>query len=142
MILQRPQKMKINEVITEGRGPDRYSGYNPQQLAVVRSNLDAKELGLLKQYKEELLQKLEQRGISPDLVGKGVGTDPQDSLPLQSKLDIYREQVRAIMDRLKSDRKSFMQPGQQYQKEKQKMRKMSSPVTTMTGADYMAQQGK
>jgi hypothetical protein len=134
--------MKINEVITEGRGPDRYRGYNAQQLAVVRSNLDAKELGLLKQYKEELLQKLEQRGISPDLVGKGVGTDPQDNLPLQSKLDIYREQVRVIMDRIKSDRKSFMQPGQQYQKEKQKMRKMSSPVTTMTGADYMAQQGK
>ena len=134
--------MKINEVITEGRGPDRYNGYNSDQLAVVRSNLDAKELGLLKQYKEELLQKLEQRGISPDLVGKGVSTDPQDNLPLQSKLDIYREQVRAIMDRLKSDRKSFMQPGQQYQKEKQKMRKMSSPVTTMTGADYMAQQGK
>jgi hypothetical protein len=134
--------MKINEVITEGRSPDRYSGYNSDQLAVVRSNLDARELKLLKQYKEELLQKLEQRGISPDLVGKGVRTDPQDNLPLQSKLDIYREQVRAIMDRLKSDRKSFMQPGQQYQKEKQRMRKMSSPVTTISGRDYMAQQGK
>jgi hypothetical protein len=134
--------MKINEVITEGRSPDRYSGYNSDQLAVVRSNLDARELKLLKQYKEELLQKLEQRGISPDLVGKGVSTDPQDNLPLQSKLDIYREQVRAIMDRLKSDRKSFMQPGQQYQKEKQRMRKMSSPVTTISGRDYMAQQGK
>lgn len=134
--------MKINEIITEGRGPDRYSGYNPQQLAVVRSNLDAKELGLLKQYKEELLGKLEQRGISPDLVGKGVATDPQDSLPLQSKLDIYREQVRAVIDRLKSDRKSFMQPGQQFQQEKKKMKKMSGPVTTMTGTDYMAQQGK
>jgi hypothetical protein len=134
--------MKINEIINEGRGSNPYSGYSADQLAVVRSNLDAKELGLLKQYKEELLQKLEQRGISPDLVGKGVATDPQDSLPLQSKLDIYREQVRAIMDRLKSDRKSFMQPGQQYQKEKQKMRKLSSPVTTISGADYMAQQGK
>lgn len=134
--------MKINEVITEGRSPDRYSGYNSDQLAVVRSNLDARELKLLKQYKEELLQKLEQRGISPDLVGKGVSTDPQDNLPLQSKLYIYREQVRAIMDRLKSDRKSFMQPGQQYQKEKQRMRKMSGPVTTISGRDYMSQQGK
>lgn len=133
--------MKINEIVTEGRGSNPYKGYSADQLAIVRSNLDAKELGLLKQYKEELLQKLEQRGISPDLVGKGVGTDPQDSLPLQDKLDIYRQQVRAIMDRLKSDRKSFMQPGQQYQKEKQKMRKMSSPVTTISGADYMAQRG-
>lgn len=133
--------MRINEVIFEGRSPDRYKGYSADQLAVVRSNLDVKELNLLKQYKEELLQKLEQRGISPDLVGKGVATDPPDNLPLQAKLDIYREQVRSIMDRLKSDRKSFMQPGQQYQKEKQKMRKLSSPVTTISGADYMAQRG-
>ena len=50
--------MKINEIINEAR----YTGYNQQQLDFEKSKLDYEELNLLKQYKEELLQKLEQIG--------------------------------------------------------------------------------
>lgn len=120
--------MKINEIISEGRGPNPYAGYTQQQFDIAKSNLDTKELNILKQYKEELLQKLEQRGISPDLVGSGVAVSPDDSYPLQTKLDIYRKQVQSILDRLKSDSKSFVQPGAQHAKQKQRMRKMSGPV--------------
>lgn len=129
--------MKINEVINEAR----YTGYNQQQLDVAKSNLDVQELNLLKQYKEELLQKLEQRGISPDLVGRGVALDPQDNLPLEAKLDIYRKQCDAIKDKLKSDSRSFLQPGQQFQQEKKRMKKMSGPVKTMSGDEYMKMSG-
>ncbi len=129
--------MRINEVINETR----YRGYNQQQLDVAKSNLDARELNLLKQYKEELLAKLEMRGISPDLVGRGVATDPQESLPLQTKLAIYREQCKAIKDRLASDTKSFVQPGAEFQQQKKKMKAMSGPVTTMTGDEFMRMRG-
>lgn len=129
--------MRINEVIKEAR----YSGYNQQQFDVAKSNLDARELNLLKQYKEELLNKLEIRGISPDLVGRGVATDPQDSLPLATKLDIYRQQCNAIKDRLASDTKSFVQPGAEFQQQKKKMKQMSGPVTTMTGDEFMRLRG-
>ncbi len=129
--------MRINEVINETR----YRGYNQQQLDVAKSNLDARELNLLKQYKEELLAKLEMRGISPDLVGRGVATDPQESLPLQTKLAIYREQCKAIKDRLASDTKSFVQPGAEFQQQKKKMKAMSGPVITMTGDEFMRMRG-
>lgn len=129
--------MRINDIISEAR----YTGYNQQQLDIAKSNLDAKELGLLKQHKEELLAKLELRGLSPDLVGRGVTLDPQDSLPLEAKLDIYRKQCEAIKDKLKADAQSFVQPGQQFQQDKKKMKQMSGPVRTMTGAEFMAQRG-
>ncbi len=129
--------MRIKEVINETR----YRGYNQQQLDVAKSNLDARELNLLKQYKEELLAKLEMRGISPDLVGRGVATDQQENLPLQTKLAIYREQCKAIKDRLASDTKSFVQPGAEFQQQKKKMKAMSGPVTTMTGDEFMRMRG-
>lgn len=129
--------MRIKEVINETR----YKGYNQQQIDVAKSNLDARELNLLKQYKEELIAKLEMRGISPDLVGRGVATDPQENLPLQTKLAIYREQCKAIKDRLASDTKSFVQPGAEFQQQKKKMKQMSGPVTTMTGDEFMRMRG-
>lgn len=127
--------MKINEIISEAR----YTGFNQQQLDFEKSKIDYQELNLLKQYKEELLQKLEQRGISPDLVGRGVTLDPPDNLSLQDKLDIYNSQCEAMKNKLKSDSKSFVQPGQQFQLDKKKMKQRSGPVKTMTGQEYMAQ---
>lgn len=129
--------MRIKEIVNEAR----YTGYNQQQIDVAKSNLDARELNLLKQYKEELLAKLEQRGISPDLVGRGVSIDPPDHLPLASKLDIYRKQCAAIKEKLKSDSQSFVQPGAEFQQQKKKMKQMSGPVTTMTGDEYMRMRG-
>ena len=40
------------------------------------------------------------------------------------------------------DTKSFVQPGAQHQQQLKKMKKLSGPVKTMTGAEYMAQQDK
>lgn len=123
--------MKITEIIVEARGVNPYKNFTQQQIDTEKQNLDTQELEVLKRYKEELLQKLEQRGISPDLVGKGVAVNPDDSYPLNTQLELYRSQVRDMIDRLKQDSKSFMQPGQQYQKLKQKMRKMSGPVVNI-----------
>lgn len=133
--------MKINEIIVEGR-PGKFDNLrSPQEFEIAKSNLDARELNLLKQYKEELLGKLEQHGISPDLVGKGVTLDPPEAWPLQQKLELYRDQTNAIRQKLKMDTRSFMPPGAQAQLQKKKMRKMSGPVTTISGQDYMRQQG-
>lgn len=120
--------MKINEIVTEGRGINPYSGFNQQQIDTEKQNLDVQELSVLKQYKQELLQKLEQRGISPDRVGKGVSVNPDESYPIKTQIELYSKQVRDIIQRLKQDSKSFVPPAQQYQKAKQKMRKMSGPV--------------
>lgn len=133
--------MKINEIIVEGR-PSKFDNLrSPQEFEIAKSNLDARELNLLKQYKEELLAKLEQHGISPDLVGKGVTMNPPEAWPLQQKLELYRDQTNAIRQKLKMDTRSFMPPGAQSQLQKKKMRKMSGPVTTISGQDYMNQQG-
>ena len=125
--------MKINEVILEAR--------TPQEFEIAKSNLDARELNLLKQYKEELLNRLEQRGISPDTVGKGVSLNPPESWPLQQKLQVYRDQTSAMKEKLKSDTRSFVQPGAQFQQQKKIMKQRSGPVKTMTGQEYMTQQG-
>ena len=127
--------MRITEIIKESR----YTGYNQQQFDIAKSNLDAKELNLLKQYKQELLNKLEIHGISPDMVGKGVTLDPPESWPLAQKLELYRSQTKAMKEKLKSDTRSFIQPGAQFQQQKKMMKQKSGPVKTMTGAEYMAQ---
>ena len=129
--------MKINEIVFEGRYAT--TARSPQEFEIARSNLDARELNLLKQYKEELLAKLEMRGISPDMVGKGVANDPPEAWPLQQKLELYRDQTNAIKQKLKADTKSFVQPGAQFQQQKKLMKQRSGPVKTMTGAEYMAQ---
>lgn len=113
-----------------------------QRIDFKKSVLDYKELKLLKQYKEELLQKLEQHGINPDMVGRGVSVDPPETLPIQSKLEIYRSQTDQIKQRLKQDAQSFVNPTQRYQQLLRKQKKLSGPVTTMTGAEYMAKQGQ
>lgn len=113
-----------------------------QRIDFKKSALDYQELKLLKQYKAELLQKLEQAGISPDMVGRGVSVDPPDNLPIQTKLEILRNQTSSIKQRLKQDAKSFLNPTQKYQQQLRKQKKLSGPVTTMTGAEYMATQGK
>lgn len=112
-----------------------------QRIDFKKSTLDYQELKLLKQYKEELLQKLEQVGISPDMVGRGVSVDPPENLPLQTKLEVLRDQTNQIKQRLKQDRRSFTPPTQKYQQQIRKQKSLSGPVTTMTGAEYMAKQG-
>jgi hypothetical protein len=113
-----------------------------QRIDFKRSALDYRELKLLIQYKQELLQKLEAQGISADLVGRGVAIDPPPNMPIQSKLEILRNQTQAIKQRLKSSAKSFASATQRYQQDRRRQRQMSGPVTTMTGAEYQAQQEK
>jgi hypothetical protein len=131
--------MRINEIVNESRSSQYDTLRSKEEFSIARSNLDARELNLLKQYKQELLNKLEQRGISPDIVGKGVTLDPPESWSLQQKLELYRSQTKAMKDKLKSDTQSFVQPGAQFQQQKKMMKQKSGPVKTMTGAEYMAQ---
>lgn len=126
--------MRAKEFITEIT--------DQQRIDFQKSALDIKELNLLIQYKQELLQRLEAAGISADRVGRGVSVDPPPTLPLQSKLEILRSQTEAIKQRLRTDAKSFVSPTQQYQQQKRRQRQLSGPVTTMTGAEYQAQQEK
>lgn len=121
-------KMKINEIISEARGVNPYKGFTQDQINLEKNTLDKAELELLRQYKEELLQKLDVRGIDPDRVGHGVSVSPDETLPINTQIEILRKQVNDIRTRLKQDSKSFVQPAQQYQKEKQKIKKMSGPV--------------
>ena len=83
--------------------------------------------------------KLEMRGISPDMVGRGVTLDPPETWTLEQKLELYRSQTKAMKEKLKSDTRSFVQPGAQFQQQKKMMKQRSGPVKTMTGAEYMAQ---
>jgi hypothetical protein len=131
--------MRINEIVNESRSSKYDTLRSKEEFSIARSNLDARELNLLKQYKEELLNKLEQRGISPDIVGKGVTLDPPESWSLQQKLELYRSQTKAMKEKLQSDTRSFVQPGTQFQQQKKMMKQRSGPVKTMTGAEYMAQ---
>lgn len=113
-----------------------------QRIDFKKSVLDYQEIKLLKLYKQELLQKLEQAGINPDMVGRGVSVDPKESLPIQTKLEIYRSQIEAIKQRLKQDATSFASPTKKYQQQRSIQRKLSGPVKTMTGQEYMAKQGQ
>lgn len=126
--------MRAQEFITEVT--------DQQRIDFRKSALDYQELKLLIQYKQELLQKLEAAGIGPDRVGRGVAVDPPANLPIESKLEILRSQTDAMKQRLQADAKSFVSPTQQYQQQKRRQRQMSGPVTTMTGAEYQAQQEK
>lgn len=126
--------MRAKEFITEIT--------DQQRIDFQKSALDNKELKLLMQYKQELIQKLQAAGISPDLVGRGVTVDPQADMNIKDKLEILRSQVERIKQRLRADAKSFASPTQQYQQQKRRQRQMSGPVTTMTGAEYQAQQEK